>query len=159
MINVSGGYHVAEHSHALTLGDGDFQPLRGPHDLSLSVAQRYRIIEFEGPRGPWKVTTVAYAYVLQRGRGQEVFAYHWSPAGPGRVRRPHVHLGPGAEVGFEPLSGAHLATGRIALEDVLRLAIEELAVEPLRDDWSDVLDLTQAGYEDWRTWPAPRGDG
>jgi hypothetical protein len=31
-------------------------------------------------------------------------------------------------------------------------------VEPLRDDWEEILDRTQAGFETWRTWggkPAP----
>jgi hypothetical protein len=41
----------------------------------------------------------------------------------------------------------------VSIEEVLRLAITELGVEPLRDDWREVLERTQGSYETWRTWP------
>lgn len=63
VLNVSGGYYVADRPHALTLGDGDPVALSGEHHLALSVAQNYRLVEFEGPRGPWKVQTTAYFYL------------------------------------------------------------------------------------------------
>jgi len=101
VLNVSGGYYVADRPHALTLGDGDPVSHSGAHELALSLAQNYRVMEFEGPRGPWKVQTT-----------------------------------------------------------LLRLAITGLSVRPWREDWAEVLADTQAGYEAWRTWPAPRsGDG
>jgi hypothetical protein len=58
-----------------------------------------------------------------------------------------------------PLQGAHVPTGRIALEELLRMAIAEFGARPRRKDWEQVLERTQAGYEDWRTWPAPRDAG
>lgn len=67
-----------------------------------------------------------------------------------------MHLGPGAEIGFAPLHRAHLPTGRIAIEDLLRIAITEFGARPRRTDWQEVLDQTQGGYEAWRTWPSPR---
>ncbi len=159
VLNVSGGYYVADRPHALTLGDGDPVPLSGAHELALSVAQNYRVMEFEGPRGPWKVQTTSYFYELRRGE-KELLVYHWHPRGASPHTNPHLHLGPGAELGFELLQGAHVPTGRIALEELLRLAITELSVRPRREDWAEVLADTQAGYEAWRTWPAPRsGDG
>jgi hypothetical protein len=62
---------------------------------------------------------------------------------------PHLHLGAGAAEGrLRPdLAGAHLPTGHIALQDVLRLAIAELGVRPTRPDWDDVLRTTREAYE------------
>jgi hypothetical protein len=82
-----------------------------------------------------------------------VFSYQWHPGGRSPVTWPHLHLGAGAEVGRTELASAHLPTGRVSIEEVLRLAITELGVEPLRDDWREVLERTQAAYETWRTWP------
>ncbi|MGI8945053.1 MAG: hypothetical protein ACR2GL_02285 [Thermoleophilaceae bacterium] len=157
VLQVAGGYRPAARPHALVLADGDPQPLRGDASLALRVAQQYRIVEDTEPRGPWKVQTAAYSYVVNRGE-QELLAYQWNPAGDGRVTRPHLHVG--AAVG--ELTGdfhrLHLPTGRIALEDVLRLLIEELGVQPLREEWSEVLDAAQSGYERWRTWSSSSGE-
>jgi hypothetical protein len=155
VLNVSGGYFASDQPHALVLGDGDPVRLAGEHDLALTVAQNYRVVEFEGPRGPWKVQTTAYFYELQRG-DRELLGFHWHPRGASPHTSPHLHVGAAAEIGFAPLHRAHIPTGRIALEDVLRLAIEAFGVQPRRGDWDDVLTRTQAGYEAWRTWPAPR---
>jgi len=155
VLNVSGGYYVADRPHAVILGDGDPVALAGEHDLALAVAQNYRLVEFEGARGPWKVQTTAYFYELRRG-DRELLVYHWHPHGASAYTRPHLHVGPGAELGFVPLQGAHVPTARIALEEVLRLAITELGARPRRDDWDEVLERSQAGYEAWRTWPTPR---
>jgi hypothetical protein len=155
VLNVSGGYYVADRPHALTLGDGDPVMLSGDHALSLAVAQNYRLVEFEGPRGPWKVQTTAYFYELRRS-DEELLVYHWHPRGASPFTNPHLHIGSGAELGFAPLEGAHVPTGRIALEEILRLAITELGARPRRSDWEEVLERTQAGYEAWRTWPTPR---
>jgi hypothetical protein len=47
-------------------------------------------------------------------------------------------------MGSEALARAHVPSGAVLLEDVLRLAIEDLGVRPARADWSDVLDATRA---------------
>jgi len=156
VLQVGGGYQPAADPHALVLGDGDFQPLGGDRDLALFVGQQYRIVESEEPRGPWKVQTVAYSYVVNYG-ADELLAFHWNPTGPGAVTRPHLHVGPASGATYEGLIHAHIPTGRIALEDVLRLAIDEFGAVPLRPDWREVLDATQAGHEEWRTWSASSG--
>jgi hypothetical protein len=155
VLNVSGGYHVADSPHALTLGNGDPVPLAGEHNLSLSVMQQYVLTESGGARGPWKVHTAAYLYELRRDDA-ELLVYHWHPSGVSPQTRPHLHIGPAAELAFKPLQSAHVPTGRIALEEVLRMAIVELGAQPRRKDWDQILERTQTGYEDWRTWPAPR---
>lgn len=57
-LTVRGGYQPAPAPHWLILGDGGAVRLRGV-PLAIRIAQHYRIVEWEGPRGPWKVTTVA----------------------------------------------------------------------------------------------------
>lgn len=114
--------------------------------------QKYRIVEDSGPRGPWKVETIAYYYALEAESGREILAYHWHPDTGFPVTTPHMHLGPEAAVGHQLLAQSHLPTGRISMEDVLRLAITDFHVEPNRPDWEDVLAGTQAAYFTWRTW-------
>lgn len=149
VLNVAGGYkpgnvHVAHLSGSPT-------KLSGEIPLTLSVRQNYRIVEDELPRGPWKVSIVAYSYVLAEPEGAEFIAYHWHPLIP-NVSFPHLHLQSGLQLGFKRLQGVHIPTHRIAVEDVLRFVITELGVTPRRADWSEILDSSQAAFETWRTW-------
>lgn len=115
--------------------------LRGS-GLGLSIRIGYRLVEISGERRPWSVSVVAYQYKLDDRDGREILAYHWHPEG--RVTVPHVHVGAGtAEGRLRPdLARAHLPTGHVPLRDVLRLAIAELGVRPLRPDWDAVLRRT-----------------
>lgn len=88
-----------------------------------------------------RVRTVGYAYTLHDRALRELLAYHWHPSGPSPVVWPHVHLGLGlvrSELA-RPFVGAHLPTGSVTLTAVLRAAITDLGVEPLRDDWRERL--------------------
>ena len=147
-----GGYDHIAGLHAVTFGDGGPARLQGNTNLWLVVRQHYRIVEAPGPGGPWKVSTAGYLYSLRDSEDRDVISYHWHPTGRSDVTFPHLHLGAGARVGHSYLANAHLPVGRIALEDMLRLAIKDLDVTPLRADWAEVLDSTQAAYEEWRTW-------
>ena len=75
-------------------------------------------------------------------------AYHWHPTERSDVMFPHLHLGPGAKAEQSELMKAHLPTGGIALEDVLRLAIRDFAVRPRRRNWAEILDSTQTAVEE-----------
>ncbi len=59
------------------------------------------------------------------------------------MRTPHLHVGAEIRVGERWLPKIHIPTGPIALQDLLILAIEELGVEPIRDDWRLILDQTR----------------
>jgi len=108
--------------------------------VALSVAQQFTVIE--GPSG-WHAQVSAYFYVLADPGGQELLAFHWHPVGASPIRTPHLHVGAEVRVGDRWLRKVHIPTGPIAVQDVLALAIEELGVEPLRDDWTLVLDQTR----------------
>ena len=143
VINVGGGYHEGK-EHALALAGGKPVPLAGACGLSIVVVQRYKVVEAEGRRGPWKVHTLEYAYSLHNSNGP-LMAYHWHPSHT--IDFPHLHLYQ-AEV-----SKCHLPTNRVSLEEVLRMAIIDLGAKPIRDDWEDILKASQDAHEQWRTWP------
>jgi hypothetical protein len=63
------------------------------------------------------------------------------------VTYPHFHLYEGAGIDAHGVQQAHYPTGRVAVEDVLRLVIEEFAIEPLREDWNEVLTQRQSPFE------------
>ena len=94
----------------------------------------------------WSVQTTGHVYQLRAGE-RELLAYHWHPRGLSPHTAPHMHLGVAAELGFADLGSAHLPTGRIGLDDLLRLAIRDLGVEPRRDDWREVLGEAHADLE------------
>jgi hypothetical protein len=150
VVDVKGGYYLSPEPHELVLGGGDPVRLRGPERIGLSVKMRYRVVEAPGRRSRYEVEIVAYQYSLTARDGKELVAYHWHPEGESHVTTPHVHLGPGAAIGHRGIAGAHLPTDHVALVEVIRLALEQPGVEPLRNDWRDVLTRTQATTERYR---------
>jgi hypothetical protein len=117
----------------------------------LYLEQQYELVEASGEHGPWKVSTRAYRYRIDSAAGEELVLWHWHPTDPEgrshRQPRPHLH----AQVG--ELRGRHLLTGRVGLESVIRVLVEDFNVRPRRGDWRSVLDATEAQFEQWRTWP------
>jgi hypothetical protein len=126
--------------------------LSGPWTMAMAIA--YRAIEIQGNRGPWKISTAKYRYELFADN-KSIVAYDWHP---GRERdAPHLHVDCGIKSPYFHHK-VHLPTGRVSLEEVLRMAIEDLDVKPRRSDWDAVLRRTQARYEKFRTWPGLASD-
>jgi hypothetical protein len=141
----------AGEGHAITLARGDLVGLRGV-DFGIRLTQHYDVTKTGVLQlGPWKVRTAGYFYSLEAVDDEsEVIAFHWHPSAPGASERPHLH------VRGVRLDKAHIPTGRIAIEQVIALAVE-LGAEPTRDDWADVLAKTLGRHEEFRTWDrAPR---
>lgn len=138
-------YDVHAGPYALLVGEAGKCKLKRDPPLTLDLRMQYRIVEASGDRGPFKVTTTAYMYIVDDHHGHEVFSYHWQPDEP-TTRFPHLH------VGHPPMKKAHFPTGRIALEEVLRLLITGFGVRPSRQDWSQILTSTQRQFTTWRTW-------
>lgn len=98
------------------------------------------------PRATFHANLIGYAYQIVDAERQELLALHWHPEGISPVTDPHLHLtgrvgrvvapGSGAPIAF---GGMHIPTGVIPFVRVVRLLIEEFAVEPRRPDWRDVL--------------------
>jgi hypothetical protein len=151
VLSVSGGYYPAAEPHALLMADGRAVRIEGSQ-YAARVIQHYRIVEEPGPRGPWRVSTAAYSYTLEEYGAQEIIAFHWHPHGRSAVTTPHMHLGASAKVGHEALAAAHVPTGRVALEDFVRLILHDFRVNSRRPDWQGVLDETQSDFNAWRSW-------
>jgi hypothetical protein len=134
------------------------------------VNHHYRVARPTGA-GRWKVRTAAYFYGFDDDQGRELLAFHWHPEAPEAVPYPHLHIGPGVvEMGslvsaglsaqhnaLRPeIQGAHIPTSRIALEQVLALALRHFNVPPLRADWELVFQSALQEFEhskSWHTWP------
>lgn len=137
------------------------EPVRLRHDrfpLSLRASLHYHVVV---EAGSYKVRTAAYHCSLEDDQEREYLAYHWHPDGPSDARYPHLHIGPAAGVPPSPDGlinpRVHIPTGRIALEDLLRLTIEQLGATPTRPDWAKVLAQLQASFEQQRSWAQSSG--
>ena len=109
--------------------------LRGPLGLTLEFSAHYET--FRDEPGGWRATTTAYWYEVRDGDGREILAFHWHPLSTSRVTVPHLHVG--GQVGDIALRRRHTPTGIVTLQAVLPCLITEFEVEPLRDDWPEVL--------------------
>lgn len=92
-----------------------------------------------------QVRIVGYSYAVHDRAGQELLTYQWHPVGRSPVVRPHLHLGSRLlrpELA-PPFGRTHWPTERVTLTAVLRAAIEDLGVEPLRDDWQERLTVAE----------------
>jgi hypothetical protein len=163
---------VQERWFPLVLADGEpvrLQAKPGSSRFAFSMRQRYALVHVrdDADRGPWKVRTLDYEYavyaVTRNGSDQprELFAYHFHPSSErSRIKRPHVHFRSVAVTTAE-LEAAHFPTGRVALEEVVWMLLDErdnqFGVKPSRPDWREVLHEGLAAFEQWRTWPGLGG--
>jgi hypothetical protein len=110
--------------------------------MALRVHQYFEIV-FDPARrrdDRFHLRLIGYQYTLERqDTAAELYAFHWHPEARSF---PHAHVEAGTGIA-SALVGRHLPTGIVTVEDVLRFAIEELAVEPLRDDWPAVFRETR----------------
>jgi hypothetical protein len=132
---VVSGYHQTDISHRLSLAGSDPVRLAAEHQLTLDVGEHYRVRK--GSDG-WEVDVVAYFYALAR-NNEDVIVYHWHPYGRSSIRRPHLHVRADLRIGERWLGKVHLPTGRVMLEDIVRLAIDDLEAHPLRNDWERLI--------------------
>jgi len=145
--NVRSGYHPSDRPHTVVIGDGRPVALAGPGLLNLRLAHYYRIIRVPDDRRPWKVRTAGYLYALDDSNDQEIIAYHWHPEGNSPMLFPPLHLGAGAGCQRAELTTAHCPTGRVPVEEFVRMVILDFRVEPLRADWPQVFAEAQRDFE------------
>lgn len=143
--------------HTLYIGsrDDDYLRLNGEPRLELRARMQYEIIaDIRAGYGPYRITTHWYDYSVRRQDGQAVIDYHWHPHSLSHEVRPHVHIG---STQLKPdavlTNKAHMLTGRITFETVIRQLIE-YGVEPSSEDWSDRLDSAEMPHLKYRTWSA-----
>lgn len=83
--------------------------------------------------------TAGYSYQFYDPDGSELIAWHWHPAKPELPRFPHLHATIQAG-GLQIERKHHVPTGFVSAAAVIRFAIVELGVRPLRSDWDSVLE-------------------
>jgi hypothetical protein len=144
-------HEVTQEPHSATLGRGQITKLRGDRRLGLTIGFQYRVVRTkEAGRKLWRVSMLGYAHSITDEYGAEIVTFHWQPAG--RIDFPHVHIGTIAlNDGGLFDRRAHIPTGRVIVEQVLRFAIEEFGVDA-SDGWQQVFTEAQAYYEESRTW-------
>jgi hypothetical protein len=128
-------------------------PLRvepGYPPIGFTIAQSVRIMPTGSPTRQERfiVSVVRYTYALTTVDGKEVLAFHWAPDLPIHPAFPHLHVGainldPNSPIRPGTFHKMHIPTGHITVEAVIRLAITELNVRPLRPDWEQVLERTE----------------
>ncbi len=118
-----------------------------PAGLRLRLRQQYRFVEDDDvPTAErWHVSTVAYQYRLDHADGTELLSWHWHPSS--RVAHPHMHTAAGSL----PLA-AHLPTGRVSIESVLRLLLADLGVPARNAKWREVFDEAEDRFLAYRRW-------
>jgi hypothetical protein len=149
---IASGYGPRPEPNVVFFDGGRPARLRGGSRLLFRMRIEFVYVQVPDHRGPWRVAAVGYWYTLETQGEQELFAYHWHPNALGEITYPHLHLGPAARVGHDGFTKAHMPTGRVDVEDILRLSIAHFDVAPQRTDWRDVLDATQAAREALRGW-------
>jgi hypothetical protein len=111
-------------------------------------------LDFPGER---KVVTDEYAYTLGEDAefGTELLAWHWQPS-HGHPD-PHLHVG-ASHPTEKRFSKWHIPGGRVAFEQVLLFAIDELGVETVGpvDDARDMLNGVLARFRKFASWGVDR---
>jgi hypothetical protein len=135
--------------------------LRGA-PLRFFASQWFKIVEdrSDPEQGGYRVTTVQYVYRFSDSTGKdlEVLSFHWRPDDPtpGMITVPHLHIGPALltnqnVIRPKDFHHAHIPTGRVSLESIVRLAITEFGVTPLKANWEALLVKSDEAFRNNRT--------
>ena len=153
------GYHPSSEGETFsaTLERGDPVPFARRQNLQLVVVVLYSIVPASDNPRQWITSVKQYEYAIENETGQEILAYHWHPNSRNTPPWPHLHIGSAVlHANYKDLHKAHVRTERIALEDVLWFAINELKVPPTKrreHDWRDVLAQERETFERSLTRP------
>lgn len=146
--------HRLNEVYPLVLNNSDPLQLRSSPPLSLSAGQRFRIVHDDVIEdGPYRVQLVEYWYLLSTDDDREILAFHWTPEATDRRQKtyPHIHIGTAllkdSSNFLTTFHKKHVPTGHVSIESIVRFAIEELGVVPLRPDWSAILDRGQRRFD------------
>jgi hypothetical protein len=95
-------------------------------EIQLMLTHSFRLVQ-DAPHD-WRVRTAGYEYRINDADGRELAAWHWHPAPFPGPDFPHLHIAAAS------LGHTHLPTGRVSIESVLRLLIDDLKVPSRRTD-------------------------
>jgi hypothetical protein len=120
--------------------------------LYLSIVQTYKVVK--GPDG-YKANTTSYQYSASTKRGdayKEILAFHWHPDTTPNLKWPHVHINGFTDDG--DFSHAHIPTGRMCIEDFIRMLIRDFGVKARMpyDEWKKMLVKNKAAFVGGASW-------
>lgn len=152
---------VPDRPYSIVLAEADPVPLDGLSSVTLSVSHQFKIVKkVELENGPFKATTLRYEYQFATSDGDNLITFHWAPDTNDIAQKtyPHMHIGTSMLSKETPIlpgrfNKAHIPTGRVSIESVVRFAIEELGVRPLKRDWQRALDRSEATFHFWSRRP------
>ena len=133
---------------SLVLGNFDTTPLRGTARIGLSVECVARVVQTKSDESnaAFDFQIVRYTYRLATRDDSELLAFHWTPDADIRaeVTYPHLHIGrilTANQTALRPrdLHKAHIPTGIVPLGAIIRMAITEFGVTPLRSNFEEIL--------------------
>ena len=127
--------------------DATATPIKLTRSLSLAI-QHWTVIRTR--EGKLVTSTQGYLYQVIVG-SDAVIEFHYHPAQ--RADHCHVHVA-GALPGFD-LNKIHIPTGRIAIEDVILLVVNDFDVKPKRG-WQKALAAERNWFETNQTWGGAR---
>lgn len=129
---------------------------RSKRTFQLAAMMRYRIIANElddGSQDGFRITTRGYKYTVYAGDTREIISYHWHPQGNSPWKSPHMHNGSAILAPDGVITPkSHLPTGRISLEQVVRVIINDLQVPAARPTWDADLATTEGVFAIYRKW-------
>jgi len=136
----------------------------GPSGLFLDVAHMFMITDTDpsGNKRQWRVTTRMYQYSLLDHDQTDLLVYHWQPGADfGGPDHPHVHVSATLNARVDAITerpiglhALHVATGRVSLEAIVRMLIDDFHIKPRRVGWRDLLDKTEAVFREEATQQA-----
>jgi hypothetical protein len=119
-----------------------FVPLSGRHQLEFWLRHSYELRQQDGMR---TALTTEYSFQLRERTGPEIIAFHWHPNQENQLRFPHLHIR--SRTGSVDISRRrHVPTGVVSLSSVVRFALVEHGVRPLRADWEQVLNVGEQHF-------------
>jgi hypothetical protein len=114
--------------------------------VKLVIGHQFRVVQ-DGPTD-WHVSTAQYEYYILDDDERELIAWHWHPGS--RITYPHLHA-PAGTITHK----MHVPTGRVSIESVLRMLLNDLAVSPMparTQDFSQILDESERNFIEHRRW-------
>lgn len=126
--------------------------LKAP-DLSFAFTfEQYFRILWSPDHSAYKVKTESYTYEIEAWETHhELFSFHWEPHS--KVSIPHLHLGFGMRGHELPIDNkAHIPSGRVPVEDVVAFLIKELKIEPICENWEEIIGRARERFIEHKSW-------
>jgi hypothetical protein len=155
---------VANTPYSAALNTMNSVRLKSRDGIYFVAGQTVEIYEWklDRPQQRYRVKTLSYTYGFTRKVASEeeveLLYFHWVREQSAQNPYPlgHLHIGPGLLANptvIRPgdFHNAHIPTERVSFEAVVRFAIVELGVEPLRNDWRTALKATEDAFKAHKT--------